>query len=93
MCQLPGCGDGFIQGQEECDDGNTVTETCAYGRPGCEVCRADCTIGVGDARYCGDGILDPEEAVTMVTQSQQMIVQTFADLPVWRRSRSKGIGA
>ncbi len=41
------CGNGVVEGTEECDDGNTD--------PG-DGCRGDCTIEV-----CGDGILDPQE--------------------------------
>jgi cysteine-rich repeat protein len=42
------CGDGFRDGDEECDDGNAVAG---------DGCRPDCT-----AERCGDGIVDPGEA-------------------------------
>jgi hypothetical protein len=52
------CGDGVTNGPEGCDDGNAVTEACAYGLVGCTVCRADCTMGAGTPAYCGDGHVD-----------------------------------
>ena len=33
------CGDGAINGSEMCDDGNAVTEACAYNSEGCTVCN------------------------------------------------------
>ncbi len=48
LCQrLPVCGDGFRDGGEECDDGNTVS---------CDGCSADCRVetGCGDGVRCGD---------------------------------------
>ena len=47
--------------EETCDDGNTVTESCAYGAVGCTVCDSDCTEIPGGLRFCGDGVKDPEE--------------------------------
>jgi cysteine-rich repeat protein len=44
------CGDGVVEGIEECDDGNTT---------GGDGCTADCTVE-GDG-VCGDGILDAGE--------------------------------
>jgi cysteine-rich repeat protein len=41
------CGNGVLEGAEQCDDGNNT--------PG-DGCRANCTI-----ETCGDGILDPGE--------------------------------
>ena len=35
------CGDGIVNGDEGCDDGNTDTEVCAYGDVECTVCAAD----------------------------------------------------
>jgi cysteine-rich repeat protein len=58
----PVCGDGVISGAESCDDGNTVTETCAYGQFSCTVCNNVCQsvpgVGVG---YCGDFIINGPE--------------------------------
>ncbi|MDH3685334.1 MAG: DUF4215 domain-containing protein [Myxococcales bacterium] len=42
---VPGCGDGLVQTDETCDDGNTVDG---------DACRNDCTT-------CGDGVVDPVE--------------------------------
>ena len=50
VCQSPRCGDGVINGSEACDDGNTVTEACAYGLAECTVCAADCTEQQRDQR-------------------------------------------
>jgi cysteine-rich repeat protein len=50
-CQCPtaptGCGDGILDSDEQCDDGN---------RTNGDGCRANCTEEV-----CGDGIKDPQE--------------------------------
>ncbi len=45
------CGDGFVQGAEECDDG---INDGSYGG-----CNADCTA----AAYCGDGTLNGADEV------------------------------
>ncbi|MGB1275465.1 MAG: hypothetical protein ACPG77_06915, partial [Nannocystaceae bacterium] len=57
------CGNGEIEGDEACDDGNNVTEisesmatpmTYADG-----ACIDDCSLVLG---HCGDGVVDPGEA-------------------------------
>jgi len=58
-CRLPACGDGVIDFGETCDDGNTLTEACLYGEPGCQVCGPACTWVEGTASFCGDGVVDP----------------------------------
>jgi cysteine-rich repeat protein len=55
------CGDDIQVGAEECDDGNDITDECAYNAQSCEVCRADCTLGDGITQYCGDGSLNGPE--------------------------------
>jgi formylglycine-generating enzyme required for sulfatase activity len=50
------CGDGVTEGVEECDDGNVVTELCAYGEVSCIVCSTQCTSVAGVTAYCGDGV-------------------------------------
>ena len=56
------CGDGvLLVGVEACDDGNAITEGCDYGQAECTVCGADCSRQAGNPRFCGDGIVDPEE--------------------------------
>ena len=52
------CGDGALQGTEECDDGNDVTEVCAYGAASCMVCDATCHFAPGATSACGDGRID-----------------------------------
>ena len=48
---------------ELCDDGNTITESCAYGQASCVVCRSDCTRGYGaPGGRCGDGLVNGPEA-------------------------------
>ncbi|MEO6598742.1 MAG: hypothetical protein ABIQ16_02645 [Polyangiaceae bacterium] len=49
------CGNSATSGSETCDDGNTVTETCAYGQPSCTVCDSTCHSVAGAVSYCGDG--------------------------------------
>ena len=58
----PTCGNGRVDVGEECDDGNTVTEKCAYGETTCTVCAADCTEQRGAVvGYCGDGVVNGVE--------------------------------
>ncbi len=45
------CGDGEIQGLEECDDGSENSDT----EP--DACRSDCSLP-----HCGDGVVDENEA-------------------------------
>jgi cysteine-rich repeat protein len=47
-CQAPFCGDGILDSDEECDDGNTTDG---------DGCSAACTV----EPLCGDGNLDPGE--------------------------------
>ena len=57
------CGDNLVLDGETCDDGNTLTEGCAYGQTECQVCAADCTLQeFGEASYCGDNIVLDGEA-------------------------------
>lgn len=46
-CTNPSCGDGVVDDQEGCDDGNQIDD---------DACRADCTLPV-----CGDGLLSTGE--------------------------------
>jgi cysteine-rich repeat protein len=46
----PQCGDGIVNGDEQCDDGPNNSDT-AYGG-----CSTQCTIGP----YCGDGKTDTD---------------------------------
>jgi hypothetical protein len=56
------CGNNSVEGPgEDCDDGNTVTEECAYGLTSCTVCDASCTSVAGVTAYCGDGFVDAVE--------------------------------
>jgi cysteine-rich repeat protein len=45
----------MVQSPEQCDDGNTITETCAYGLKSCTVCNSTCQLVAGAVSYCGDG--------------------------------------
>ena len=56
------CGDGELQDNEECDDGNRENEDCLYGEVECEVCADDCTLQAGNTSYCGDEELQATEA-------------------------------
>ena len=49
-CQ-PVCGDGEVEGEEECDDGDENSDETP------DACRTDCT-----SPSCGDGVTDDEEA-------------------------------
>jgi hypothetical protein len=50
-----------VETGESCDDGNRVTEACAYAELSCTVCNASCQSVAGETSYCGDGILDASE--------------------------------
>jgi cysteine-rich repeat protein len=56
------CGNGIKEtsgtNTEGCDDGNTVTETCAYGQSSCQVCSATCVLQAGATSYCGNASTD-----------------------------------
>lgn len=53
------CGDGAIDNQEQCDDGNTVTETCSPGQATCLVCNEKCEKQYVDGtEYCGNSAID-----------------------------------
>jgi hypothetical protein len=54
----PVCGNDRVEQGETCDDGNTVTETCAYGETACQVCNDACRLVPGTASYCGDAFAD-----------------------------------
>jgi cysteine-rich repeat protein len=47
-CSLPRCGDGVVDGAEQCDDGNATN---------CDGCSVNCVAEPGIA--CGDGIPEP----------------------------------
>jgi hypothetical protein len=48
----PFCGDGIVNGPEQCDLGKNNGAT--YGQGGC-------TLGCTIPHFCGDGIVDPGE--------------------------------
>lgn len=81
------CGDGIVGSGEQCDDGNAVTEPCAYGLRSCTVCTASCANGPGITSYCGDARIDPangEGCDDGNTQSNDgcssaCVLETFAD--------------
>jgi cysteine-rich repeat protein len=50
-CDQPVCGDGVLEGDEACDDGNTADG---------DGCSATCTVEQDDCA-CGDGVLDAGE--------------------------------
>jgi len=56
-CTAGRCGDGTVQAPEQCDDGNTVTESCAYGLMSCVVCNSMCQQVNGAVSYCGDRVV------------------------------------
>ena len=57
----PVCGDSVVEGEEQCDDGNTITETCAYGETSCTVCDENCQEASGATAYCSDGVIQAGE--------------------------------
>lgn len=59
----PVCGNSVVEAGEGCDDGNALTESCAYGQTSCTVCDMSCQNGPGVVTgYCGDGQKNGPEA-------------------------------
>jgi cysteine-rich repeat protein len=56
------CGNEQVEGDEQCDDGNTTTETCPYGQTECTVCDATCQSVPGVTSYCGNDLKEDPEA-------------------------------
>jgi len=54
----PVCGNSVVEAGEDCDDGNTTTEECAYGETSCTVCDSVCAEAAGTTSYCGDSTTD-----------------------------------
>ena len=56
---IQSCGDGIIdEAEEECDDGNTLTEACEYNNLSpCFVCNAQCQVVSGVIQSCGDQVI------------------------------------
>jgi hypothetical protein len=53
------CSNGLTESPAEtCDDGNLVTEACAYGETTCDICDSSCELVAGEASYCGDAFVD-----------------------------------
>ena len=61
-CRVNVCGDDdqdlLGPDTEGCDDGNSVTEGCAYAAMSCTVCDATCEEVAGDTDLCGDSTTD-----------------------------------
>ena len=55
------CGDSILNGDESCDDGNTVTEAREYGDTSCEVCSDTCELVAGAISLCGDSVISGAE--------------------------------
>lgn len=56
------CGNNIVETGEDCDDGNTVTEACAYGLRSCAICDNTCHTAAGATSYCSDSTVNgPEE--------------------------------
>ena len=60
-CMNTGCGNGVVTAGEECEYLGPGTEYCEYDEPACARCLANCTIGPGFLRYCGDNRHEPGE--------------------------------
>jgi cysteine-rich repeat protein len=54
----PVCGNGILEGFEDCDDGNALTDACAYGEGSCLACDSECRLVSGATTFCGDGFTD-----------------------------------
>lgn len=62
-CRPVTCGDGVLDPEEDCDDGNRMTERCPPGVEQCRVCGADCTevVGLPDDEPCDGLCNEPAE--------------------------------
>jgi cysteine-rich repeat protein len=60
----PLCNNNIVQAPEACDDGNTITESCAYGQASCTVCNSNCQNAPGATAYCGDGVIQASSGET-----------------------------
>ena len=59
-CVIAKCGDDHIHMEvEDCDDGNAITDVCAYGQTSCLVCDNTCHSANGVISSCGDGNWQP----------------------------------
>ena len=58
---LPQCGNGVVEDDETCDDGNTITEACEYGEVERMVCNDQCQSSQQIVSYCGDGVINGNE--------------------------------
>jgi hypothetical protein len=69
------CGNGIMEGTEQCDDGNTVTEGCAYGQTSCTVCSSACQNIAGSTSFCGDSSCkSPETQASCVADCGSSVV-------------------
>lgn len=78
-----GCGDGMVTGTEQCDDHNTVTESCTYGLRMCTVCDLQCNTVAGVTHFCGDGTTDLSDGETCDPPSTtcDTLCHTIAAMP------------
>lgn len=65
-----GCGNGLLEGSEQCDDGALNTDTAcatpAYHNPPntCSTCTNSCTVKIVTGPFCGDGLCNNSETKT-----------------------------
>jgi hypothetical protein len=59
----PGCGDGIVDGDEECDGRNLGGADCASVGffDGVLACSSGCTFDTSDCHHCGDGRIQADE--------------------------------
>lgn len=92
-CKVAHCGDTAIwKDHETCDDGNVMTEPCAYGAASCTVCNATCQKEAGAVRLCGDGSLQTEnEQCEAEALSTQGLCNRTCELATWALWRMPGL--
>ena len=71
-CVPIGCGDGVINGQEECDEGPLNSDVYS------DACRSDCTLA-----RCGDAVLDAGEDCDHQSQNDQGFCSSTCDALSW----------
>lgn len=86
------CGNGVIEGNEECDTGDLGGETCqtqGFGGGGL-TCAADCTINTSQCTACGNGVVDGDEECDGADLG---VNQTCADLNLGGEDEPLGCNA
>jgi len=90
------CGNSIVETGENCDDGNSITESCTYGQTTCGVCGSSCQQTIGITSYCGDGTVDTlngEECDGGADCNDQCTIIPFDPNPVMPTGNTRAVWA